>query len=132
MPKEDLNKLRRMFDGWADGDISAGASDLDPEIVFVIRSPFMSPGVYIGPAKVAEYMRDLVAEWDRYTIELCELRAVGDTVLTRIRQRGIGRTSGAETDLNSFMVFTFRAGKIIRIDNLVDEADALAAAGLST
>ena len=131
MPQEDVEKLTRMFKRWANGDLSAGAGDLDPEVVFVTRPPFMAAGVVIGPAKVGDYMRELVAEWDHYTIELTGLETVGDTVLTRIRQRGIGRTSGAETDLDSFMVFTFRAGKIIRIDNVVYEADALAAAGLS-
>jgi ketosteroid isomerase-like protein len=131
MSDEHLEKLRRVFERWAEGDLSAGADDLDPEIVFVVRPPFMPPGVHVGPGKVADYMRDLIAQWDRYTIELTEIRAAGDTVLTRIRQRGTGRTSGVQTDLDSFMVFTFRAGKIIRIDNLVDEVEALTAAGFA-
>ena len=72
-----------------------------------------------------------VAQWERYTIEAEDFRATGDTVLARIHQRGKGKASGVDTDLRSYMVFTFRGRKIVRIDNVLDEADALEAAGLS-
>ena len=131
MSEENVDTLRQMYERWAEGDLTAGAPDLDPEVLFVIRPPFMQAGTYVGPDQVRHYMGELVAEWDRYTIELKDLRSAGDTILASIRQHGIGRSSGAETKLDSFMVFTFRAGKIIRIDNLVDEVEALEAAGLS-
>jgi hypothetical protein len=41
-----------------------------------------------------------------------------------------GRTSGIDGDIRFFILFTFRGGRIVRIECVMDEADALEAAGL--
>jgi ketosteroid isomerase-like protein len=75
-------------------------------------------------------MRRFLEQWERLTIEATHLESVGDTVFAHVVQHGKGRASGIGGDTTYFMLFTFRAGKNIRIDAIVDEAEAREAAGL--
>jgi ketosteroid isomerase-like protein len=52
-------------------------------------------------------------------------------VLVSVRQRGVGTTSGVETELRYFQLWSFRGGKVIRMESTRDRAEALEAAGLS-
>jgi ketosteroid isomerase-like protein len=64
------------------------------------------------------------------TMEGRRFETVGDTVLVHVLQRGRGRASGIDADLSFFMLFTFRGGKIVRIEVVMDEAEAREALGL--
>ena len=64
-------------------------------------------------------------------MEIEELFDCGDRVLSILTQRGRGTSSGAEVSVEFAQVVTLRAGKIIRIDNYLDRAEAFEAAGLS-
>ncbi len=131
MSEENVEVVRTMYESWERGDFSAGAVDLDPHVTFVVRPSFPESGVYHGPEGVRDYMRRFLAMWERYTIEAEHLQAVGDTVLARIHQHGKGNASGVGTDVRSYMLFTFRGRKIVRIENVLNQEEALEAAGLS-
>ena len=75
-------------------------------------------------------MQRFLEQWERLTIEAKRIESVGDTVLAHVVQRAKGRASGIEGDLFYFMLFTFRGKKIVRLENLMDEGEALEAAGL--
>ena len=47
------------------------------------------------------------------------------------RHRGRGRESGVAVDARFYEVYTLRDGKIVRVDEFVERAEALEAAGLS-
>jgi ketosteroid isomerase-like protein len=53
------------------------------------------------------------------------------TIIAAVRQHATGRGSGAETDLRYYQLWSFRGGKVIRLENFRGHADALEAAGLS-
>ena len=53
-------------------------------------------------------------------------------MLAAVRQRATGNTSGAVTEMRSFMVWSFRGGKVIRFETFRDRPDALDAVGLRT
>jgi uncharacterized protein len=129
--QENVEIVRRTYEAWATGDFRAGVDDLDQHVVFVIRPDFPEFGVFLGPAGVGTYMRRLLEQWERLAIEAKQIRAVGDTVLAQVVQHGKGRESGIEGDDWYFILFTFRGGKIIRIEALRDETEALEAVGLS-
>jgi ketosteroid isomerase-like protein len=57
--------------------------------------------------------------------------AGADKVLVHQRNEVRGRTSGADVELNYWVVVTFREGKILRDHWFADRAEALEAAGLS-
>jgi ketosteroid isomerase-like protein len=64
-------------------------------------------------------------------MEAEDIVSAGDTVLVRVRQRGVGRASGVPTAVSYFMLWSFRGRKVIRIESFADRTEALEAAGLS-
>ena len=99
-------------------------------MVFLVQPSFPESGVYLGPDGVEDYMRRWLAQWERITLEAERVDQVGDTVLAHARQRSRGKSSGIDTEARWFMVFTFRAGKILRIESVLDRDAAYDAAGL--
>ena len=55
----------------------------------------------------------------------------GDRVFLAVRFQGRGRASGIEIDTRLYEVFMLRDGKVLRIDEYEERAEALEAAGLS-
>ena len=53
-----------------------------------------------------------------------------DSVVVRVDQRGTGPQSGAPGHLRYFQIWTFRGASVIRIESVMERADALEAAGL--
>ena len=131
MSQENVEAVRRIFESWGSGDWSIGSDYLDEHAVCVVRSDFPAFGAYFGFDGIRAYWRDFLAQWERLTFEAERLEAVGDTVLARVVQHSKGRASGIEGDLSYFMLFTFRGGKIVRMESIMGEAEALDAVGLS-
>ena len=131
MSQQDLETVRRIYEGWSRGDFNSRLDQFDPLVLFVLAPDFPDSGTYLGLEELAGYMRTLLEPWKRLTIELEELTAAGDTVLADVHQRGSGISSGAESGFRYQQVWSFRAGKVIRLENFRNRAEALAAAGLS-
>jgi ketosteroid isomerase-like protein len=64
-------------------------------------------------------------------MEAEELVEARDTVLVSVRQSGVGRASGVPAELRYFTLWSFRGGKVIRIESFRQRSEALEAAGLS-
>ena len=131
MSEENVEIVRRLFEGWSVGDFTVGIEAIDPHVLFLVHPPFPEAGIRVGPEGISEYLLGFLAQWERFTVEATELRAVGDTVLARVIQRAKGRASGIEGEASYYMLFTLRGRKLVRMDSIVDEAEALEAAGLS-
>ena len=131
MSQENVEAVRRIFEAWASGDWSIGRDYLDEHAVCVVSSDFPAFGAYYGLDEIRTYWRDFLAQWERVTFEAERLQVVGDTVLARVVQHAKGRVSGIEGDLSYFVLFTFRGGKIVRMESIMDEGAALEAVGLS-
>ena len=54
----------------------------------------------------------------------------GDAVLAAVHQSGTGESSGVETELRYFQVWTLRDGKVVRLEGFRDGDRAREAAGL--
>jgi ketosteroid isomerase-like protein len=131
MSRENVESVRRIYEAWAQGDFRTRIGDLDQHVVLVIRSDFPEFGVFLGLDGVRDFMRRFLEQWEQLTIEATNLRAVGDTVLAQIVQHGKGRASGIAGDNRYFQLFTFRGQKIVRIESIMSEGEALEAVGLS-
>ena len=131
MSQENVEIVRRIYEAWATGDWRASEQALDPHVVLVARPDFPEFGVFSGPAGIKTYMRRFLEQFERVTAEAEQIEAVGDTVLVHVVQHGKYRSSGVEGDNRYFMLFTFRGKKIVRIENAMDETEALEAVGLS-
>ena len=131
MSRENVEVVARIYRAWTKGDFRARVAELDEHVVFVVRRPdFPEFGVFSGPAGIETYMRRFLDQWQRLTIEAKHIEAVGDTVLAHVIQHGKGTASGIEIDDTYFMLFTFRGGRIVRMEAVRNKADALEAVGL--
>ena len=84
-------------------------------------TPSQRPWRLVGPQGIREYMRGFLDNWVNYVVEARTLQAAGDIVVAEAVQRGEGKASGIEMEQQFFMLFTFRGGKIVRIESILEE-----------
>jgi uncharacterized protein len=132
MSNKNVETIRAVYDRWSDGDFHASADLYDPHVVLVLGGEFGpgDAGAYHGTEGIATYTRDLLGPWTRLTMQAEEIVAAGDSVLVDVHQCAVGRTSGIETKLDFFMLWSFRGGRVIRVESFRERAEALEAAGL--
>ena len=131
MSQENVEVVRSVYERWSQGDFRGGLDVLDPLVLFVLPPEFPDAGTYLGVERLAEYTRGLLEPWTRFTIEAEEIADAGDSVVAAVLQRGVGDGSGAATEFRYLQVWSFRAGKVIRLENFRERAEALGAVGLS-
>jgi ketosteroid isomerase-like protein len=135
MSEENVEVLRRIYREWGRGNFREGAELYDPQVLLVVRPEFglaSGEGVYHGRDEIARYMREVfLPEWEGLVIAGDEFIDAGDSVVVRVDQRGTGPRSRAPGQLRYFQVWTFRGTSVIRIESVMERADALEAAGLS-
>jgi ketosteroid isomerase-like protein len=131
MSQENVETVRQVYAGWEAGDFSAGLPLLDHNVSLVIDTAALDGGVYVGLDGVREYMTRFLSAWESLTIAGQSFRESGDTVLVQVEQAGIGSGSGARTTQTYFQLWTFRGPKVVRLETMFEEAEALKAAGLS-
>jgi ketosteroid isomerase-like protein len=135
MSQENVEVVRRATEEFSrDGADAVVDTFWVPEIVWDM-TPTRIPGfgVYTGYDEVRAFMAEWFSafEFDGWSMEIEQLFDCGDRVLSIVRQLGHGTSSGAEVGVEFAQIFTMRAGKIARIDNYLDRAEALEAVGLS-
>jgi ketosteroid isomerase-like protein len=130
MSEENVEAVRAVYERWGEGDFRASVPLFDPHVVLVMRPEFPDAGTYLGADEIAGYTRGLLDAWTDFTIAAEEILPAGDSVVVAVRQHGVGTTSGAPTEIRYFHVWSFRAGRVVRIESIRERADALDAVGL--
>ena len=134
MSQENVEVVRRIYGEWGRGNFREGAELYDPHVLLVVRPEFglaSGEGVYCGPDEVARYMREVfLPEWEGLAIAGDEFLDAGDSVVVHVHQHGTGRQSHAFGEVRYFQVWTFRGTSVIRIESVMERAEALEAAGL--
>jgi ketosteroid isomerase-like protein len=121
--------VRRVYERWAQGDFSAGGELYDEASVFVLSPDFPDSGIYVGRDEMLKYMRGFLEPWDNLTVECLDTVEAGDTLLAEVEQSGEGIRSGAVTGFTYFQVWTFRGGKLMRLENVMKRDEALTLIG---
>jgi uncharacterized protein len=130
MSVENLEVIRGVYERFGTGDFRASLEVVDPLVLFVLPPGFPESGTYLGVEELLRYTRGFLEPWSRITIEAEGLTEAGDSVVAAVRQRGEGSESGATTELRYFQVWSFRGGKVIRLENFRERGEAIEAAGL--
>jgi ketosteroid isomerase-like protein len=131
MSRENVETVRAVYERWGEGDFRASLDVADPLVLFVNPPGWPDAGTYLGVDRLQEYSRGFLEAWSRVAIEAEVITdAGGDSVVATVRQRGVGSESGAPTDFRYFQVWSFQGGKVIRLENFREQAEALEAAGL--
>ena len=130
MSQDNVETLRRIYASWEAGDFTVGLSTFERNVTLVIDRATLDGGVFVGADGVRRYMTSFLQAWESLTISAESFKDVGDTVLVEVKQTGIGQDSRVPVDHKYFQLWTFRGGKVIRLETIMREADALEAAGL--
>jgi ketosteroid isomerase-like protein len=136
MSQENVEIVRRLFEAFNDrgADDAAGVvvEFFDPEIEWHDAPSLPGAAVYRGHEALRRHIEDYLDAWADSRVEMEEIRAVGDRVLSRGRYVGVGRQSGISIEDNVVTgVYDLRGGRVLRVRQFVDQAKALAAVGLS-
>jgi ketosteroid isomerase-like protein len=131
MSQENVEIVRRSADALAQGDLDAGARLLDPAFEFDVTRTDLNPRVYQGLDGVLELMSEWTSAYDDYEFEVANLvEAADDRVVGILHERGKMKGSDAWVEHVRGVVWTIRAGKVLRYDEYPTERDALEAAGV--
>jgi ketosteroid isomerase-like protein len=80
-------------------------------------------------------MRDNFEQWasafEGLRVRVEEIIDGGDRVVLVAHHQGRGRKSGVEVDTRFYEVYTLRKGKVSRVDEFTERAEALEAVGLN-
>jgi ketosteroid isomerase-like protein len=85
---------------------------------------------YRGLAGVDDWLSDFGAAWQRYEMHVERLIDAGERVVSLVRIRAVGAGSGVAVERGDGIVWTFRNGKLARLDYFNGQDQALEAAGL--
>jgi ketosteroid isomerase-like protein len=138
MSDENVTVVRDLLEAFRRRDHERAFDFYDPEIEWdATRAGGISldlAGVYRGHDGVRVYWRRWLSAWKDLQFEIEDVReGEGGEVVALIRnQRQWGRHSGIATEMAPYgLVFTIRAGKVVRWRAFPDRESALDAAGLS-
>jgi ketosteroid isomerase-like protein len=130
---ENVEVVQRHFAAFTQGDFRAA---LD---VFAETVDFQSPVTRTAPKEISwaqsrhsreelvAFFKELGEKMEIERMETLAFTAQGDRVIVEGRNRGTVRSTGRTYEHDWVMVFTLRAGKIIRCRHYYDTADLVAA-----
>lgn len=130
MSRQNLQAVQAAFYAYHRGDMERVVEFADPDLVVTQTAEMPDAETFHGRRGFIEAIDAWREAWDSFRVERLRTRAVGDHVLTTVRQRARGRRSGVEVEGLLTFVFTLKAGKLVRWQMFADEANALEAVGL--
>jgi ketosteroid isomerase-like protein len=137
MSQENVEMVRRVFEAF-----KAGMERGDPGAVFdtdalvadaewIPIPEFPGAAVYRGREGFVEFMRTWTEDFEDWSFRLERLIDAGnDRVVGLFHQWAIGKGSGVPVELHLATVWELEGGRVVRLRNYVDPAQALEAAGL--
>jgi len=129
MSQDDVEVVRGLYQGFADGNLWGAAPLIDPDIV--LRRFGGQPGEWRGLAAFTAGIVEYIEAFDHLRIEGEEFVDLGGgRVLVYARHRGTGRDSGLPFDQELGDVLTLRDGRIVQWLAYWNRDEALEAVGL--
>ena len=131
MSRENVEMVRRSLDAWNRRDVDGWLAGSHPEIEWfseVARRVEGAETVYRGAAELRRYWDEWHSVWE-VTIDVSEVRDLGDTVVALARFRARGEASGIDVDAPIAYVVEFDGGLARRVRSYLDPEEGLAAAG---
>lgn len=113
---------------WTRNGLEAFKQLADPDFEFVlVAGEAVAGDVHPGMDGLLEGMREWLSDWESYEVQVEELLDQGDRVLVLTRERGVSRLGKVPVTQEGAVLYTFRAGKLLRIETYLDRATGLAA-----
>src|SRR5215204_4628465 len=116
MSQDHVEVVRRVYDAWNAGDMTALRDLCDPDVVMHHPEGWPEPGPSVGREAVLRQWEQLRDAWTGDTLEpVTDFIAAADRVVVR-GMPGVGRAKDPDADMEFTRVFTLRERKIIDID----------------
>jgi ketosteroid isomerase-like protein len=129
MSQENVALAHQIVDAFNRRDLDALLALMDVEVEAVPRLVAMEGG-YHGHAGMRRWWDNLFEVFPDFTVELVELRDLGDWTLAAIRYRAHGADSDTPVEARLWMVGRWRRGKCVSWHTFGSEAEALEAVGV--
>jgi uncharacterized protein len=129
--QENVEIVRRSNTLTNSGDLDAALRLAHPDIEWVVAREHPDARTLVGRDAVAEYQRHWQEALPDVRVQLDRVLDAGQTVVAIGTVRGAGLTSGADVEVPIGFVFVFGDGLIVRVQEYLDPAEALTAAGLA-
>jgi ketosteroid isomerase-like protein len=126
MSKENVEIVRRIYEGWSRGDFSESELfDADVEFEMV---DWPHPAKSRGVDAMRETWLTTLAAWEDFRAKPDEVIDHGDNILVLNSISGRGRGSGADVSALTATVWTVENGRVVRLALYWDTARAREAA----
>jgi ketosteroid isomerase-like protein len=128
MSQANVEVVRRAiaYEYYGVGDRAEAEAIFDPRVVLNPIDEDASSGFDAMRADMERW----ASAFDELKVTIEELIDAGDRVVVVTHHRGRGRASGVEVDTRFYEVYALHGGKVSRVDEYIDRAEALEAAGL--
>ena len=131
MSQENVDALRPIYAEWAQGNWQPRFAVYSPDMEWGWSDEFPGlAGVARDPETRSSKLQEWLTGWEDWRCEAEGFVAEGDRVVVMTRYRGQGRASRASVDTTGAHVWTFRDGKVVRLEVFSSREKALEAAGL--
>ena len=122
----DLEAIRLGIDAYNRGDIEALIDRSCEDVEMVPMRSLMEGGEYRGHDGVRRFVGDMEEDWAQRSVEVDEIREVGEGFLVLGNFRAIGRASETEVRYPVAWHAIMRDGKLARLTAYSDQDTALA------
>ncbi len=130
MSQENLEALQLQYEQFArDGKIVPDIYAPDAEWMAAREDP--DAATHRGAEAIGAYFAQWFGAFEDPELRVQETLEAGDTIFAWIAFCGRGISSGAPVELQQAQVWSFRDGKVTRVEEYFDRAEGLEAAGLS-
>jgi ketosteroid isomerase-like protein len=131
MSQENVEVVRKVYDGFVRSDPSLAFDYLDSEVVWEAIEDAPDAGTYRGHPGVKRYINDWLQDFEDFAFDFGEPVEVGGRLVLEQWARNRGKGSGLETEIHYAAVYTFRDGKVLTVTEYGTYAQALEAVGMS-
>ena len=127
MTESQAELLRAVFRDWEQGRFGTRPELFAAEIQWSGMQPEGQVRA-TGPDGIARFMRQFLAQWELYRVELHELEELsGGRFIARATQHATGKGSGLETTMPAFIAVAFHDEQIVQLEFLPGREEALTA-----
>lgn len=122
----NAERVRAFYEGMATGD-TAAMRVFAPDVEFVMPDVLPHGGTIAGVEELGRYFGEVQGRWDDFRAALDDVVDGDERVVALGRFCGRPRATGRYVEIPFALVFTFRDGRAVRVDEHTDTAMLLRA-----
>src|SRR5688572_28916518 len=104
MSKENVEVVRELSEALNTLDAETAIHHTTAEAQLDLRERVFNPGTYEGHDGVRTFFSEISEIWERFDVEVEDIRDAGNCVVAIYEMTGVGRASGVEVRLRSATV----------------------------